>query len=313
MNAGKSAMGNSPHVSSAHAIASPDQASGPEVNAQNGMAVQVFNQEALLSRVDGDWQTVVAVISEYLKDTPTRLAALPVVLQNRDAVGLKRLAHSLRGAAATVGADVIRDQATALEAADFDAQANLFFEIAAALPRLFGEFRVQAIAAIAAASCRPVEPYALKILIVEDNPTDARLLEMLLRPAARCDIADNGAQAIRSITASQDHNRSFDLVCLDIQLPMGDGQSVLKAIRDDEATRQVPFAERTKIVMTTALEDPGNILRAFREQCDGYLVKPVDRKRLTALLIDLQLITPPAPPRAPRTRPSPSGLLRIPL
>jgi len=42
--------------------------------------------------------------------------------------------------------------------------------------------------------------------------------------------------------------------------------------------------------MTTALDDKKNIMNAFREQCDIYLVKPIDREKLTESLRSLALI-----------------------
>jgi two-component system chemotaxis response regulator CheY len=42
--------------------------------------------------------------------------------------------------------------------------------------------------------------------------------------------------------------------------------------------------------MTSALRDTSNVLRAFREQCDGYLVKPIDRKSLIQTLHQLELV-----------------------
>jgi two-component system chemotaxis response regulator CheY len=68
---------------------------------------------------------------------------------------------------------------------------------------------------------------------------------------------------------------------MDIMLPKLDGQSVLRKIRESERTCGVKPVEAAKVVMTTALSDPKNIIRAFNEGgADSYLLKPIDKRKL---------------------------------
>ena len=69
-----------------------------------------------------------------------------------------------------------------------------------------------------------------------------------------------------------------------------DGHSVLKSIRELEKTRYVPAAQAVKIIMTTALDDSTNVIGAFREGCEAYLVKPIERHKLNHELRKLGLI-----------------------
>jgi two-component system, chemotaxis family, chemotaxis protein CheY len=130
----------------------------------------------------------------------------------------------------------------------------------------------------------------MKSLIVEDNLTEQRLLEVLLRPIGDCDIARDGQKALASYAAAVFSGKPYDLICLDINMPNGDGFGVLEAIRDQEMKRGVLLGEGVKIIMTTTLADSPNVMHAFRDQCDGYLVKPVSRKRLFEQLMRLNLL-----------------------
>jgi two-component system chemotaxis response regulator CheY len=74
-------------------------------------------------------------------------------------------------------------------------------------------------------------------------------------------------------------------------MPEMDGQAALKAIRQIEQDAGCLPSQAAKIVMTTALRDIENVTVAYREFCDGYLVKPIQRDKLVALLKELDLLT----------------------
>ncbi|HMK65399.1 MAG TPA: response regulator, partial [Thermodesulfobacteriota bacterium] len=71
--------------------------------------------------------------------------------------------------------------------------------------------------------------------------------------------------------------KPYDLICLDIMMPEMDGQELLKKICSAESDMGVP---EVKIIMTTALDDSKNIMTAFRNQCEAYLVKPIRREKV---------------------------------
>jgi two-component system chemotaxis response regulator CheY len=111
----------------------------------------------------------------------------------------------------------------------------------------------------------------MKVLIAEDDFTCRKLMQRLLAPFGESDIAEG---------------ERYDLVCLDIMMPEMDGQTVLKEIRKIEEESGLGGLDGVKILMTTALNDPKNIMQAFNSQCEGYLVKPIDRAKLITLLHD---------------------------
>lgn len=125
----------------------------------------------------------------------------------------------------------------------------------------------------------------MKILIVEDDYTSRIVLHRLLLPFGETEIAVTGNQAVSTFALALKGREPFDLVCLDIMLPGMDGQSVLKEMRSLELSGARDGRKPAKVIMTTALNDRANVVEAI-QNCDGYLVKPIDRKKLVQCLKD---------------------------
>jgi two-component system chemotaxis response regulator CheY len=132
----------------------------------------------------------------------------------------------------------------------------------------------------------------MRILIVEDDMTSRLLIRKMLEPFGTCDTAVNGKEAVEACRLAHESGTPYTLVCLDIMMPEMDGQTALKAIRAEEDSRELPPSKAAKIVMTTALRDLDNVANAYRELCDGYLVKPILREKLVGMLKELDLLTP---------------------
>jgi two-component system, sensor histidine kinase and response regulator len=99
----------------------------------------VFNQEDLLARLMGDRGLASKVIAGFLDDAPRQLRTLKKMLEEGDAVGARRQAHSLKGAAATMSAEGLR--ALCSEAQDAAAAMELSRALAL-LPRLQEQFEL---------------------------------------------------------------------------------------------------------------------------------------------------------------------------
>ena len=112
----------------------------------------------------------------------------------------------------------------------------------------------------------------LRLLLVEDNPADARLLtEYLCGPHPEefhCTHVAMLAEALRYLRA--DH---FDLVLLDLNLPKKDGREVLAEIKADPNLRRIPV-----VVLTTSRAEE-DIFRAYDLHANCYITKPVDFKQ----------------------------------
>jgi two-component system, chemotaxis family, chemotaxis protein CheY len=130
----------------------------------------------------------------------------------------------------------------------------------------------------------------MKTLIVEDDFTSRLLLQELLKSYGPLHTADNGKEAVEAVRAALFKDEPYDLICLDIMMPEMDGQEALRQIRALEETAGITSTHGTKIVMTTALGNVKNVATAYRELCDSYLVKPIDKTILLDELRKLKLI-----------------------
>lgn len=132
----------------------------------------------------------------------------------------------------------------------------------------------------------------LKILIVDDEFSNRKLLELYLKPFGMCWMADTGNESLVQVEEHLKTGKNFDVILLDIMMPNMDGQVALKKIREIESQNGILPGAGAKIIMVTALRDAKNIMTAFQEQCETYLVKPIERERLLAELVQLKLIDP---------------------
>ena len=128
-------------------------------------------------------------------------------------------------------------------------------------------------------------------LVVEDDFTSRVVMQRLLLPYGECHVAVDGKEAITAYQTMLEAGSKYDLICLDIMMPEMDGQEVLTEIRKMEETKGILHPEAAKIIMTTALADPKNVMQAFKGQCEAYLVKPFRKDKLMEILHDLGLIT----------------------
>jgi putative two-component system response regulator len=103
-----------------------------------------------------------------------------------------------------------------------------------------------------------------RILVVDDSPTNALLLERVLAgDGHRVEMAHDGQEALDSIT-----HEPPDLILLDLDMPRVDGYEVCKRVKNDPATRFVP------IVIVTAQNAFDAKLRAWELGADDFITKP---------------------------------------
>lgn len=131
----------------------------------------------------------------------------------------------------------------------------------------------------------------MKILIAEDDFLARDLLSTLLSEYGTCHIAVNGQEALEAIRSGFAENKPYDLICLDIMMPVMNGLDALLELRKMEGKKGLKGQEATKVIMITAIDDSPNIVKAFRQgQCEAYLTKPLDRNKLIGHLRDLGLL-----------------------
>jgi two-component system, chemotaxis family, chemotaxis protein CheY len=124
----------------------------------------------------------------------------------------------------------------------------------------------------------------MRILVAEDDNVAREVLVSLLSGFGTVEALMDGSAAIAAVKRALDHRRHYDIICLDIMMPGTDGKEALAAIRRLESDNGLMGNHRAAVVMTTAVKDAATIVGAFREEADGYLVKPVTRPGLYAAL-----------------------------
>ena len=120
----------------------------------------------------------------------------------------------------------------------------------------------------------------MKILISEDNFVARKILSNFLQNYGVVDVAADGIETVQAIQHALENNEPYQLICLDINMPRMNGVEALTAIRAHEEEAGLSGAQRSKIIMTTGLDDSKTVLDSFRRQCDAFLNKPITREKI---------------------------------
>src|SRR3954454_14062155 len=136
---------------------------------------------------------------------------------------------------------------------------------------------------------------ALHILLVEDSPDNRTITVAYMKDMPyRVDIAENGAIAVEKFTAGH-----CDLVLMDRQMPVMDGLTATRAIREWE---QANHRSLTPIVALTAAALKGDQEQCLAAGCTAYLSKPIKQEVLLLAIKELAVVAPlPAPEESRRT------------
>ena len=109
-----------------------------------------------------------------------------------------------------------------------------------------------------------------RILLVEDNEMNRDMLSRrLLRKGYEVEMAVDGGEGVAKARASK-----FDLILMDMSLPVMDGWEATRALKSDPATKSVPIIALTAHAMT------GDREKAMESGCDDYDTKPIELPRL---------------------------------
>ena len=115
-----------------------------------------------------------------------------------------------------------------------------------------------------------------KVLVAEDVPTNQMLIKLIMGESGiDVDIASNGLEAVEKYRTG-----SYDVVFMDIHMPVCNGINATKMIREHE---QMTMRPRTPIIALTADAVKGEKERLLAEGMDDYITKPIDREALNAI------------------------------
>jgi len=116
-----------------------------------------------------------------------------------------------------------------------------------------------------------------KILIVEDNPSNMRLIELILRDKGYTLLkATDGEEALDVALRGQP-----DLIIMDIQLPKLNGLEATRRLR------QAPVFSRIPIIAVTAYAMKGDKEKIINAGCDAYLSKPINTRELPLIIAEV--------------------------
>lgn len=116
-----------------------------------------------------------------------------------------------------------------------------------------------------------------KILVVEDNPQNMRLIEMTLRAKDYTLLkATDGEEALEMAARERP-----DLILLDIRLPKMSGLEVTRRLRE------TPAFSHTPIIGLTAYAMKGDKEKVIESGCDAYLSKPINTRELPGMIAEM--------------------------
>lgn len=130
----------------------------------------------------------------------------------------------------------------------------------------------------------------MKILIAEDDFVTRKFMTGFLSKYGECDVTVDGMEAVDAFMLALEEDEPYDLVCLDIMMPVMDGYQALMGIRNLEKERNIPEEQAVKVIMTTALNDEKNVKKSFELGCTLYSGKPIDKDRFEQALEKLGLV-----------------------
>jgi PAS domain S-box-containing protein len=139
-----------------------------------------------------------------------------------------------------------------------------------------------AVTADAPASAAALGP--LRVLLADDNATNRRVVELILGAMdANCVTVEDGAQAVAAFEA-----QTFDIVLMDMMMPVMDGLTAVRAVRAVEAREG---RARTPVLMLTANSFPEHIAESLAAGADLHLAKPITAASLIAAIARVQAET----------------------
>jgi CheY-like chemotaxis protein len=137
--------------------------------------------------------------------------------------------------------------------------------------------------AFAALSGRPGALVGLRVLMAEDNPVNMLIAVALLEQwGVEVTQASNGAQAVAAVNAQADAGTPFDLVLMDVQMPVMGGYDATRALRLRHSASALPIIALTAAALTSERAE------ALASGMNDFLTKPIDAQRLHDALLQWQ-------------------------
>ncbi|MBD1809434.1 response regulator [Microcoleus sp. FACHB-SPT15] len=243
------------------------------------------------------------LVQGFIKEGATFINQAKEALATKDWVTLANKAHQIKGASASVAVQLMSEIAANLysqaKATDYEGSLEFVTQLELILERLKRHIDINSISVedlrapkeltsivpssgISSQSSMkqssnpdPEQSTSLNILLVEDTPINLKLVRHQVQLLGhQSDAAENGQQALDKLA----HNH-YDIVLMDCQMPVMDGYTATRALRQREGTER-----HTVVIGMTAYAMQGDREKCLEAGMDDYLSKPVMIKDLKAML-----------------------------
>lgn len=127
----------------------------------------------------------------------------------------------------------------------------------------------------------------IEILMVEDNPGDARLVAEALKEGKvlnNMSVVEDGVEALAYLRREGRYKNALrpDLMLLDLNLPKKDGREVLAEVKSDENLKRIP------VVILTTSEAEEDILKSYNLYANAYITKPVNLEQFIRIVKSIE-------------------------
>ena len=120
----------------------------------------------------------------------------------------------------------------------------------------------------------------MKILLAEDDFVTRKFMASFLSKYGECDVTVDGMEAVDAFMLALEEGEPYDLVCLDIMMPVMDGYQAARAIRQLDHQR----AGKIPVIAMTANAFAEDVVKAKKAGMNDHIAKPLDRKKMRAVL-----------------------------
>lgn len=131
----------------------------------------------------------------------------------------------------------------------------------------------------------------MKIIVVDDENICRKILKKNMELIGDCTAVNNSQEALSLISTAFEEKKPYDLITLDISMPLMSGQELLVEIRKREKEMGIPKDERSKIIMVTSRMNMPTIKACIKSGCNAYIAKPINKKQLFSHLKKLGVDT----------------------
>ena len=252
--------------------------------------------DSALTRMDNNIELFIRLWENFCRDLPQRLENLNQAEKDGDQEKLSYHAHTVKGLAANLGAEGVSRAAAELESAvtqaspgnyskwieRLNAEAKSVCDVIAQTITRWDNERNDLSSGQKDVVADQAAP--LNILLVDDSKDIHLLVRTFLKKIPHTlSIAENGVQALEIFKSD-----AFDLVLMDMQMPVMDGYTTTVKIREWERETKM---SHTRIVALTANDSSRALKKILDAGCDQHLAKPVSKKDLIAAVCPEQNLT----------------------